>query len=57
MIHLFTITMSATTGLPYVPLQAFPTNAPATGGDSLTEDLNVYYKVNDLTLLSPYHLN
>ncbi|KAK7528875.1 ammonium transporter AmtB-like domain-containing protein [Phyllosticta citriasiana] len=41
--------MSATTGLPYVPLQAFPTDAPATGGDSLTEDLNVYYKSGDIS--------
>ncbi|KAK8156292.1 putative ammonium transporter [Phyllosticta citrichinensis] len=41
--------MSATTGLPYVPLQAFPTDAPATGGDSLTQDLNVYYKAGDIS--------
>lgn len=38
--------MSATTGLPYVPLEAFPTSGvPATGGNSETDNLNVYYEV------------
>jgi Amt family ammonium transporter len=40
--------MSATTGLPYVPLVSYPTSGvPITGGDSLTEDLNVYYEVSE----------
>jgi hypothetical protein len=38
--------MSATTGLPYVPLEAFPTSGvPATGGNSETDNLNIYYEV------------
>lgn len=36
---------SSTTALPYVPLDSFPTDAPVTGGDSLTENMNVYYQV------------
>ncbi|KAF2088841.1 ammonium transporter 1 [Saccharata proteae CBS 121410] len=40
--------MSASTDLPYVPLASYPTDAPATGGNSLTEDLNVYYKSGDI---------
>jgi Amt family ammonium transporter len=41
--------MAATTstGLPYVPLAPFPTDMPVTGGDSLTQDLNIYYDVSD----------
>lgn len=31
--------------IPFVPLEPFPTDAPATGGNSLVEDLNVYYTV------------
>jgi hypothetical protein len=39
--------MSATTTvLPYIPLVAYPTSGmPATGGDSETENLNIYYEV------------
>lgn len=37
---------ATTSALPYVPLESFPTDAPATGGDSLTEDFNVYYQVS-----------
>lgn len=40
--------MSSTTpSLQFVPLKPYPTSGtPATGGDSSTEDLNVYYEVN-----------
>lgn len=31
---------------PFVPLLPTPSNMPVTGGDSLTEDLNVYYEVS-----------
>ena len=30
---------------PYVPLLVFPDGRGPTGGDSLTEDLNLYYQV------------
>ncbi|KAL1644757.1 ammonium transporter Amt1 [Diplodia intermedia] len=39
---------ATTSALPYVPLNSFPTDAPATGGDSLTEDFNVYYQSGDI---------
>ncbi|KAF2093089.1 ammonium transporter 1 [Rhizodiscina lignyota] len=34
--------------IPFVPLVPYPTDAPATGGNSLTEDLNVYYASGDI---------
>lgn len=34
-------------GLPYIPLVQYDGTAP-TGGDSLTEDLNVYYQSGDI---------
>jgi hypothetical protein len=42
--------MSAATtsaGPPYVSLVPYPTGLPVTGGDSLNEDLNIYYEVSD----------
>ncbi|KAJ9663802.1 ammonium transporter Amt1 [Coniosporium apollinis] len=42
---------SSTTSLPYIPLNSYPTPAPATGGDSLTEDLNVYYQSGDIAFI------
>lgn len=33
--------------LPYVPLQEY-NNTAVTGGDSLTDDLNVYYQAGDI---------
>ncbi|EKG19441.1 Ammonium transporter [Macrophomina phaseolina MS6] len=39
---------SSTTELPYVPLESFPTDAPATGGNSLTDNMNVYYQSGDI---------
>lgn len=38
----------ASESLPYVPLAEF-TNTLPTGGDSLTENLNVYYEVRNTT--------
>lgn len=39
-------TAVGTATLPYVVLLPTPSGMPATGGDSLTENLNVYYEVN-----------
>lgn len=43
--------MASTSALPYVPLESFPDNnasIPATGGDSLTQNLNLYYESGDI---------
>lgn len=37
----------STDGLPYVPLVEY-NNTDANGGDSLTDDLNVYYQAGDI---------
>lgn len=36
---------ASTSALPYVPLESFPTEAPATGGNSVEDNMNVYYQV------------
>jgi hypothetical protein len=45
-IHQFAATMS-TDDLPYVPLVEY-NNTNANGGDSLTDDMNVYYQAGDI---------
>lgn len=44
-----TVSMASQTieGLPYVPLVAYNGTVP-TGGNSLTEDLNIYYQSGDI---------
>ena len=39
--------MSQLLNLPYVPYDAYNGTSP-TGGDSLTQDLNVYYQSGDI---------
>jgi ammonium transporter, Amt family len=34
--------------LPYIPYVAYPSDAPPTGGDSLTQDLNIYYESGNI---------
>ncbi|KAF2435343.1 hypothetical protein EJ08DRAFT_692603 [Tothia fuscella] len=42
-------TTSSLPSLPYVRLVPFPTSGmPTTGGDSLAEDLNVYYESGNI---------
>lgn len=42
--------MAQTTGTasPYVPYMPYPGNASSTGGDPLTQDLNLYYESGDI---------
>jgi hypothetical protein len=45
--QLAAIIMSTADNLPYVPLVEY-NNTDATGGDSLRDDLNIYYQAGDI---------